>query len=242
MTPERPAFDHRRERHGLVGPFSGRQLTTVVAAVAVTAIVLFAATRPLGTTSGSGPGDPRPSAYLLSSPTTGLSPGSIAPELAGTRANGTAWGLTDVTGKPVRLADLRGKGVWINFWASWCAPCQAETPVLRDTYDAYRDRGLVLIGISVQETNPADVAAYAAKYGLDYTIAADLSADVWRLYRGYGLPTHVFIAPDGRIQKVAVGPLTAAEAAADVESILPSPAAPSAAPAGSAGPSGSTGP
>ena len=121
----------------------------------------------------------------------------------------------------MRLADLRGKGVWLNFWASWCPPCQAETPVLRDTYDAYRDRGLALIGISVQESNPADVAAYAAKYGLDYTIAADLSADVWRLYRGYGLPTHVFIDPDGRIRKVIAGPLTADQAAAEVEAILP---------------------
>ena len=232
MAPERPAFDHRRERHGLIGPFSGRQLTTVLAVVAVAAIVLFAATRPLGTTGSAGPGDPRPSAYLLSSPTTGLSPGSVAPELSGTRADGTAWGLTDVAGDPVRLGALRGKGVWINFWASWCAPCQAETPVLRDTYDAYKDRGLVLIGISVQETDPADVAAYAARYGLDYTIAADLSADVWRLYRGYGLPTHIFIDPDGRIEKVAVGPLTAAEAAADVEAILP------ASPTGSAAPSG----
>ncbi len=221
MAPERPAFEHRGERHGLIGPFSGRQLTTVLAIVAVTAVVLFAITRPLGTTGGSGPGDPRPSAYLLGSPTTGLAVGSLAPEFAGTRADGAPWQLTDVTGKPVRLADLRGRGVWINFWASWCPPCQAETPVLRDTYDTYKDRGLTLIGISVQETNPADVAAYATKYSLDYTIAADLSADVWRLYRGYGLPTHIFIAPDGRIQSVAIGPLTAAAAAAAVEAILP---------------------
>jgi peroxiredoxin len=221
VPADRPAFQHRAERHGLVGPFSGRQLAALLGIVAVAAVVLVAATRSLGTVGSASPGDPRPTAYLLSSPTTGLEPGSLAPELAGTRADGTAWALTDVSGRPVRLADLRGKGVWLNFWASWCPPCQAETPVLRDTYDAYRDRGLALIGISVQESNPADVAAYAAKYGLDYTIAADLSADVWRLYRGYGLPTHVFIDPDGRIRKVIAGPLTADQAAAEVEAILP---------------------
>jgi peroxiredoxin len=235
MTPERPGFEHRRDRHGLIGPFSGRQLTSVLGILAIAAIVLFAITRPLGTTGAAGPGDPRPSAYLLGTPTVGLSVGSVAPELSGTRADGTPWQLTDVTGAPVRLADLRGKGVWINFWASWCPPCQAETPVLRDTYETYKDRGLALIGISVQEANPADVLAYATKYDLRYTIAADLSADVWRLYRGYGLPTHVFVGPDGRIRKVSIGPLTAAQAAADVEAILPA-----AAGSGSPAPSAST--
>ena len=223
---ERPAYRHQAERRGLIGPFSGRQLALVVGSLAVAGVVLVAATRSLGTVGGATPADPRPTAYLLSSPTTGLQPGSLAPELAGTRPDGTAWALSDVNGKPVRLADLRGKGVWLNFWATWCPPCQAETPTLRDTYDAYKDRGLELIGISVQESNPADVAAYAAKYGLDYTIAADLSADVWHLYRGYGLPTHVFIDPDGRIRNVIAGPLTADQAAAEVEAILPPAGAP----------------
>jgi peroxiredoxin len=90
-----------------------------------------------------------------------------------------------------------------------------------------------MIGISVQETNPADVAAYAAKYAVGYTIAADLSADVLHLYRVYSLPTQVFIGPDGRIRKVLTGPLSPAQAAAEVEAILPS------APAGSATPGGS---
>jgi peroxiredoxin len=221
MSGSPPGFEHRPERHGLIGPFSGRQLGAVLAVVVVVAVVLVAATRPLGSTGVAGPGDPRPTAYLVGSPTTGLEVGSLAPELAGTRADGSTWQLADVTGKPVRLADLRGKGVWLNFWASWCPPCQAETPILRDTYAAYKDRGLELVGISVQETNPADVGAYAAKYGLDYTIAADLSADAFHLYRVYGLPTQVFIGPDGRIRKVVAGPLSAAEAAAQVEAILP---------------------
>jgi peroxiredoxin len=234
MTAERPEYRHTPERHGLIGPFSGRQLVAILGIVAVAAVVLVAITRPLGTTGASQPGDPRPTPYLLASPTTGLEPGSLAPELSGTRADGSTWVLTDVNGKPVRLADLRGKAVWINFWASWCPPCQAETPILRDTYDAYRDRGLELIGVSVQETDPADVGAYAAKYDLRYTIAADLSADVFRLYRIYGLPTQVFIDPEGRIRKVIAAPLTADQAAAEVEAILPSPSASSASSAPSA--------
>ena len=200
--------------------------------VIVAAIVLIGVTTPLGTAGATPLSDPQATAFVIGpAPEVGLKPGDLAPEFSVRHADGTTFQLADLDGNPIRLADLRGKGVWINFWASWCPPCQAETPVLRDTYDAYRDRGLALIGISVQESNPADVAAYAAKYGLDYTIAADLSADVWRLYRGYGLPTHVFISPDGRIRKVIAGPLTADQAAAEVEAILPgSTSAPSPAP------------
>ncbi len=221
MTEQRPGFEHHPERHGLVGPFSGRQLAAVLGVVVVGAVLLVAATRPIATVGGTRPADPRPTAYVLASPTVGLRPGSLAPELAGTRADGTTWALTDVNGRPVRLADLRGRAVWLNFWASWCPPCQAETPILRDVYERYRDRGLELVGVSVQETNPTDVAAYAAKYGLTNTIAADLSADVFHLYRVYALPTQVFIDPAGIVRKVIQGPLTAEQAAAEVESILP---------------------
>lgn len=235
MTGQRPGFEHKPERHGLIGPFSGRQLAAVLGIVIVAAVVLVAATRPLGQLGPTGPGDPRPTAFLLGSPTIGLEPGSLAPEMSGTRADGSAWALQDVNGRPISLAALRGKGVWINFWASWCGPCQSETPTLRDTYDAYKDRGLEMIGISVQETNPADVAAYAAKYAVGYTIAADLSADVLHLYRVYSLPTQVFIGPDGRIRKVLLGPVSPEQAAAEVEAILPPTPAGSSAPGGSAG-------
>jgi peroxiredoxin len=223
MTDGHPGFEHRPARHGLIGPFSGRQLAAVLGIVVAAAVLLIAATRPLGTSGGAGAVDPRPTAYLLGSPTVGLQIGSLAPELAGTRADGTTWALTDVNGRPVRLADLRGKAVWLNFWASWCPPCQAETPILRDTFERYRARGLELIGVSVQETNPADVAAYATKYGLGYTIAADLSADVFHLYRVYALPTQVFVGPDGVIRAIVQGPLTAEAAAAQIEAILPAP-------------------
>jgi peroxiredoxin len=229
MAAGRPGFEHKPDRHGLIGPFSGRQLAVVLGIVIVAAVVLVAATRPLGQLGPTGPGNPRPTAFLLGSPTVGLEPGSLAPEMSGTRADGSSWALQDVSGHPISLTALRGKGIWINFWASWCPPCQSETPTLRDTYDKFKDRGLAMLGISVQETNPADVAAYAAKYAVGYTIAADLSADVLHLYRVYSLPTQVFIGPDGRIRKVLTGPLSAEQAAAEVEAILPAGGSPAAA-------------
>ena len=119
--------------------------------------------------------------------------------------------------------------MWINFWASWCAPCQAETPILRAMDETYRSQGLDLIGISVKETTAADVGAYARTYDLGYTIAADLTGDVLNLYGVFALPTQVFIDPNGVIRAVVNGPLTQAQATAYVAAILP--------PAGSVSPS-----
>ena len=93
-----------------------------------------------------------------------------------TLEDGSTYQLTDLDGNPIRLADLRGKAVWVNFFASWCPPCQAETPVLREMSETYRDRGLEVVAVSVQETSPADVKAYADRYRLGYTIGFDGSA------------------------------------------------------------------
>ncbi|HYM82587.1 MAG TPA: TlpA disulfide reductase family protein [Candidatus Dormibacteraeota bacterium] len=221
MTAERPTFRHEPTRHGLVGPFSGRQLIAAGLVVVAVTVVLLVATRPLGNTADVGRPDPQATAYVIGAATEGLQPGQVAPELAVRRSDGTAYQLTDLEGKPVRLADLRGRGVWIDFWASWCPPCQAETPVVRDVAAAYASKGLTVIGISVQETSVDDVRAYAQRYGLGYTVAADLSADIFHAYRVYALPTQFFIGPDGVIRDVVQGPLDMAGATAEVERILP---------------------
>jgi peroxiredoxin len=221
---ERPGFVHRRERHGLVGPFGGRQIAAGALAIGAVAIVLFVVTRPLGSTEPIGPNDPRATQFVLDpNAQIGVRAGDIAPELEVQLADGSTYRLTDLDGQPVRLADLRGKGVWVNFWASWCPPCQSETPVLRDLAAKYADRGLVVVGISVQETSEADVRAYADRYQLGYTIAADLSGHIFRLYRPPGLPTQIFIGPDGAIRSVVLAPLSSTAAEAQIQAILPEP-------------------
>ena len=220
---ERPGFTHKRERHGVVGPFSGRQLVAAFGAVVVAVVVLVGVTTPLGNTS-NGPGtvNPKPTAFLLSSPPPiGLKVGATAPEFSVPLADGTTYQLNDLDGKPIRLADLRGKAVWVNFWTTWCPPCQSEVPILRDLSERYRDRGLVLVAISVQETSPADVKAYAERYQLGYTIGFDGSGTIFHAYKGYGLPTHVFIDPNGVIASLVGAPLDEAGAIAHIEPILP---------------------
>ncbi len=214
-----PDDDHPPLRRRRVGPFSLRQVALALGAVVVTAVVLTIATAPLGSTT---PGLPNPaaSAYLLGSPVPGLQVGQLAPELAGTLDDGSAFTLTDLDGHPIRLADLRGRAVWLNFWASWCPPCQAETPTLRAMDERYRDRGLTLIAVQVQQTVD-DGRRYAATYNLEYSIGADVSAAVFRTYRVYALPTQFFIDPAGVIRAVVNGPLDDGSAARLIETILP---------------------
>jgi cytochrome c biogenesis protein CcmG/thiol:disulfide interchange protein DsbE len=219
---DRPEFIHRRERHGLIGPFGGRQLAILAVAVIVVAVGLVVVTTPLGRTGPPSPNDPKATQYVFDPKASiGVRPGEIAPELSVPLPDGTTYQLTDLDGQPVRLADLRGKAVWINFWASWCPPCQSETPVIRDLAERYASRGLAVIGISVQETSLDDVRAYATRYQLGYTIATDLSGYIFRLYRPPGLPTQVFVGPDGAIRSVVLAPLTEADATAQIEAILP---------------------
>jgi peroxiredoxin len=202
-------------RRGLVGPFTGRQLAAALGTVVIVAAILVAVTAPLAAVPAPGVA-PQPTQFAIGPDVEGLRVGDRAPELEVPGADGTMTPLRDLAGAPVRLADLRGHPVWISFWASWCPPCQAETPVLRETFAAYRPRGLALVAVSVQESTVDDVRAYATKYGLDYTVAADLAGDVFRRYRIYGLPTQVFLDADGIIRAIVQGPVDAQLAAASL--------------------------
>ena len=223
MADERPGFTHKPRKHGLIGPFSGRQLLAALGAVVLTAVVLVAVTTPLGGTGITpGPVDPQATPFIISSPPPeGLRVGSTAPEFTVALDDGGTFQLTDLDGAPVTLEALRGKAVWINFFASWCPPCQQETPILRELSERYRDRGLEIVGVSVQETSADDVAAYAARYELPYTIGFDGSGHIFRAYKVYALPTQFFLDTNGVIAHVINGPVDEAGASALIESLLP---------------------
>lgn len=202
----------------LIGPFTLRHIVIVGGVVLGTAVLLSLLTTPIGTTDPAAQ-VPGSGFYQLRDPEPGPALGQLAPALAGD-VDGVSQPLRDLDGDVIDLADLRGKPVWINFFASWCPPCQEETPVLRDTYETYADDGLELVAVSVQETTAADVAAFAERYSLPYTIGFDATSAVFNAYAGFGLPTHVFIDADGVIRHLRYGPIDRETAAAIIEPLL----------------------
>ena len=224
MTSDPPAGQEPGARARGVGPFSVRQLGTVLAVVVTAAVALVVLTRPIAQAPGGGPTLlPAATPYLVGQATTGLNPGDAAPELGWAGADGTQQQLRDLDGRAVTLAGLRGRLVLLNFWATWCPPCQAETPVLRDLAGRYAARGLEIVGVAVQETTVDDVRRYAQTYQLPYRIAFDATADIFNLYRIYALPTQVLVGTDGRVVGVVNGPLTLDAAAQWIEPRLPAP-------------------
>jgi thiol-disulfide isomerase/thioredoxin len=104
------------------------------------------------------------------------------------------------------LSDFRGHPVVLNFWATWCHPCRQEMPQFVNAYDKYKDKGLVVIGLDLQE-GPALIQPFAQEYGIDYPILVDRTGQVGDKYRLLGLPTTVFIDANGIIQSIYSGPL-----------------------------------
>ena len=108
--------------------------------------------------------------------------------------------LTDLDGNSVKLADLRGKAVLLNFWATWCPPCKIEMPWFVDLQKQYGPQGLQIVGVAMDEGNAHDaVAKFAKEMGLNYTVLLgnDKVADQ---YGGVdALPTTFYIGRDGKI-------------------------------------------
>lgn len=183
------------------------QLSWLVAAPIAAGLAWLLVTSPIGSTDSSGAGAaPDATFYVLGAETEGLQVGQRAPDFVGS-VNGKEVRLTDIDGRPVRIDDYRGRPLWINFWATWCPPCQQETPDLRAVYESDKDGGLALLAISVQEPVD-DVRSFVQRYGLTYDIGLDSTGEIFSTYRVFGLPTHYFVDRNGVIRDRYFGPLT----------------------------------
>jgi cytochrome c biogenesis protein CcmG, thiol:disulfide interchange protein DsbE len=96
------------------------------------------------------------------------------------------------------MADLRGKPVVVNFWASWCVPCRDEAPVLEQTYRRYRDQGLVVLGIDVNDFR-ADARRFMEKYGLTYPVVYDGKGSTVGKWGVRGFPETFFVDRSGKL-------------------------------------------
>jgi len=110
------------------------------------------------------------------------------------------------SGGKIRLEDLRGKVVFLNFWASWCPPCRAEARTLEAAWQLYKDREVVFLGIDIQDTEQ-DAQAFLKEFGITYLNARDESGKVAIEYGVWGIPETYFIDREGRITFKQVGAL-----------------------------------
>ncbi len=110
----------------------------------------------------------------------------------------------------VSLQGLRGHGIYLNFFASWCGPCKQEVPYIGKLSKEYARHNVVVVG--VDELEPADKAKeFAAQYHLPYRVTLDDNGDVGGSYGLIGLPMHVFIARDGTVAAYRIGEISEAQ-------------------------------
>lgn len=107
----------------------------------------------------------------------------------------------------VRLSDLKGKGVMLNFWATYCKPCEAEMPFMEDLYEDYKDKGIEIVAVNL-DANKLVVDRFIDKFDLTFPTPYDNKNEVMDLYKVGPIPSTFFINPDGEIEDIVEGALT----------------------------------
>lgn len=127
----------------------------------------------------------------------GLETGKMAPEIL----------LEDMEGKQVQLSDFKGKKVLLNFWASWCGPCEQEMPHMESLYKKYKNDGFVILAVNMTKSEKVKNAPekFAEKHKLTFPILMDRGGVVMKNYEVVAYPTTYFIDSDGIIRSKVLG-------------------------------------
>ncbi len=115
--------------------------------------------------------------------------------------------LQTFSGETLRLSDLRGKPVMLNFWASWCPPCREEAPLLEDTWREYQRTGVVFVGVNVWDSE-RDARNFLSEYDITYPNGRDPGTGISIDYGLSGIPETYFIDRRGNISRKWIGPFT----------------------------------
>ncbi len=190
-------------------------------AVAIVAVVLLLFLVPMGGLNTGG-----------TSTTVGGHPllGQPAPEID----------LTTLDGDEVRLSELRGRPVLVNFWATWCLPCRDEFPLMAEAYEAHADDGLEILGI-VHDDTASGAREFAAEMSATWPLLIDPDDVAWQDYTGVAMPTSFFIDRDGIVRAFSLGGFTQSGLTAQLGKILPQGAEDPPGPRASSGTAGSPG-
>lgn len=126
----------------------------------------------------------------------------------GNRATGSApaFSITTFDGEQLALADLAGKGVVVNFWASWCDPCREEAALLEAAWRREQANDIVFVGLDYLDQEPS-ARAYLAEYDITYPSGPDMKSEAARKYGILGVPETFFIDATGTIRHQVTGPI-----------------------------------
>lgn len=147
-----------------------------------------------------------------------VSAGSLPGGPARVGAPAPAFTLPRAGGGTITLRAYRGKGVYLNFFATWCPPCNEETPDIARIAGRYARRGLVVIGVDEQE-DASKALGFIQKYRLVYPVALD-DAVIRDAYGALGLPVHIFIDRSQTIKLIRIGAMSSGEIESAITSIL----------------------
>ncbi|MGC8485853.1 MAG: TlpA family protein disulfide reductase [Candidatus Baltobacteraceae bacterium] len=145
---------------------------------------------------------------------------STAPAHASVGAMEPSWNERTDTGSMLSSSSLLGKPVYVNFFASWCPPCNDEASDIEALSKRYASRGLQVVGVDVME-NADKAALFGREHHLTYPLVVD-DGTLRNAYQLDGLPVHVFIGADGVVHAIRIGELTKAEMMRNIRAILPS--------------------
>ncbi len=201
LPPEHP--NRPREYHG------PRTLLAGLAVVAIIAVALW-----LIFLRGGG-GQPAATGVVPLPPELQTAGREIGPRIGQLAPD---FELDTLDGGRLRLSDLRGQPLVLNFWASWCSPCRREVPALIRAQNRHADAGLLIIGLNIEEP-PAAAQDFVDEFGVEFPIPMDRDGAVYRAYGYEGLvgpPRTFFVDADGIITKIYAGQAPDAQIAADI--------------------------
>lgn len=115
--------------------------------------------------------------------------------------------VTTLDGRPMRLSELRGSIVMIDFWSSWCPPCRSEAPILAEAYERWSELGVEFVGISIWDTE-GDVRDFVEQHDIKYPNAVDEDGQIAVEFGVRGIPEKFFVNPEGEIVRKINGPNT----------------------------------
>ncbi|MDQ0271129.1 thiol-disulfide oxidoreductase ResA [Cytobacillus purgationiresistens] len=128
--------------------------------------------------------------------------------------------LVDMEGESHRLSDYKGQGVFLNFWGTWCKPCEKEMPYINNQYKQFEDQGVQTLAINISESNLA-VSKFLDRHNLDFPVVIDKDGQVRNAYGIGPLPATFLVDPEGKVVKYHTGTLTESMVREFMEQIKP---------------------